>query len=367
MESSRDRVLKAVRHEQPDVVPVNFSNFYDPAQWFDHFDVDDSSALRERLGFDIEYARPVYTGPYAERNLDIWGTPIEGVFGADGVGYSGERNGYPLARAETVADIDRFPWPDPDDFDYDAGARALQAIPDSKAKRLDCKYGIRQEGSPPAESQGGGSWLPLVCTLFNLFGLEQTLINFRSAPRLNEAALKHVETFTLEFVRRSLDAAGGQADFFFYGDDFATQQGLMISPEDWRRYLKPVFGSVFATVKERGVKVWFHSCGQFRPVLPDLIDMGLDVWEAVQVHLEGNDPRALKRDFGRHITFFGAISTQQTLPFGTTEQVRAEVRERIRVLGEGGGYICGPDHGVMPDIPIENGLALIDEARGFRF
>ncbi|MGD8684260.1 MAG: hypothetical protein PVG27_09950, partial [Chloroflexota bacterium] len=228
-------MLKAVRHEQPDVVPVNFSNFYDPAQWFDHFDVDDSSALRERLGFDIEYARPVYTGPYAERNLDIWGTPIEGVFGADGVGYSGERNGYPLARAETVADIDRFPWPDPDDFDYDAGARALQAIPDSKAKRLDCKYGIRQEGSPPAESQGGGSWLPLVCTLFNLFGLEQTLINFRSAPRLNEAALKHVETFTLEFVRRSLDAAGGQADFFFYGDDFATQQGLMISPEDWRR------------------------------------------------------------------------------------------------------------------------------------
>jgi uroporphyrinogen decarboxylase len=115
------------------------------------------------------------------------------------------------------------------------------------------------------------------------------------------------------------------------------------------------------------LKVWFHSCGQFRPVMGDLIDIGLDVWETVQTHLSGNEPEILKREYGDHITFFGGISTQTTLPFGSTDDVRREVRERIRVLGKNGGYICGPDHGIMPDVPLENVLAMYNEARKFKF
>jgi len=99
----------------------------------------------------------------------------------------------------------------------------------------------------------------------------------------------------------------------------------------------------------------------------DLIDIGMDVWETVQAHLPGNEPDVLKGEYGDHITFFGGISTQTTLPFGTTDDVRREVRERIRVLGKNGGYICGPDHGIMPDVPMENVLAMYDEARKFRF
>ena len=99
----------------------------------------------------------------------------------------------------------------------------------------------------------------------------------------------------------------------------------------------------------------------------DLINIGLDVWETVQAHLPGNEPDALKREYGDHITFFGGISTQTTLPFGTTEDVRREVRDRIRVLGRNGGYICGPDHGIMPDVPLENVLAMYDEARKFKW
>ena len=93
----------------------------------------------------------------------------------------------------------------------------------------------------------------------------------------------------------------------------------------------------------------------------------MDVWETVQTHLPGNEPDVLKREYGDHITFFGGISTQTTLPFGTSDDVRREVRERIRVLGKNGGYICGPDHGIMPDVPLENVLAMYDEARKFRF
>jgi uroporphyrinogen decarboxylase len=99
----------------------------------------------------------------------------------------------------------------------------------------------------------------------------------------------------------------------------------------------------------------------------DYFDIGMDVWETVQAHLPGNEPDVLKREYGSHITFFGGISTQTTLPFGPTDDVRREVRERIRVLGKTGGYICGPDHGIMPDVPMENVLAMYDEARKFKF
>ena len=105
----------------------------------------------------------------------------------------------------------------------------------------------------------------------------------------------------------------------------------------------------------------------FRPVLPDLIEIGVNVWETVQVHLPGNEPEVLKRKYGQDLAFYGAINSQQTLPFGTPEEVRAEVRERIRVLGRGGGYICGSDHGILPDVPMENVLAMLDEARRYRF
>jgi uroporphyrinogen decarboxylase len=140
----------------------------------------------------------------------------------------------------------------------------------------------------------------------------------------------------------------------------------MISPAQWRRFLKPTFRKVFDLVKSYGFKVWFHSCGTFRPVLPDLIESGIDVWETVQVHLGGNDPEVLKHEYGKNLAFYGAISTQRTLPHGSPEDVRAEVRERIRVLGQGGGYICGSDHGIMPDVPIANVVAMLDEVRQFR-
>ena len=184
-------------------------------------------------------------------------------------------------------------------------------------------------------------------------------------PKIIEAAVARTEAFVLEFTRRLLETTHGEAELFWYGDDFSTQRSMMMSPEHWRRFFKPTYKKVFELAKGYGLKVWFHSCGTFRPVLPDLIDIGMDVWETVQVHLPGNEPDVLKREFGQDIAFYGAINTQQTLPFGTPEDVRAEVRERIRVLGKGGGYICGSDHGILPDVPVANVLAMVDEARAF--
>ncbi len=367
METGRERVLKAVNHIQPDVTPVNLGGIYGIDRWLKHFGVWNEQELRNKLGVDIEYARPVYLGRNAEIGIGIFGTPIEGVFGSEGAGYSQSRGGYPLAKATSVGDIEAFPWPDPGEFDYGVMPTVLKKIPDDMAKRIDLKYGIAREGKSHEECAHSGPWVPLLCTLFDLFGFEETLAKLSLEPKLIEAAVEKVTEFTLEFARRSLETTKGLGDFLLYGVVFSTQQGPMISPTHWRRFLKPTYRKVFQLAKSYGFKVWFHSCGTFRPVLPDLIECGMDVWETVQVHLKGNEPEVLKREYGSDLTFYGAINTQQTLPRGTVKEVRAEVRERIRVLGKGGGYICGSDHGILPDVPIDNVLAMLDEARRFRF
>ena len=369
METSRERVLKAFNHIQPDNVPVYLMGIEQVGPWLEQFGTRDDLDLRLNLGLDVQTTCPVYTGPNHERGLNIWGQ-VTDAYGAKGAGYSGQRGGYPLANATSPTDVDRFPWADPGDFDYSVCSRMLQAVPDTFSKRVEFGYAVQAPGQSredAARGRAGGEWIALLCSLFDLFGMERTLIDLHAEPRIVRAAIGRLEEFTLDFLRRLLDATHELVDTVWYGDDFATQKGMLISPDHWRRFLKPTYSRVFDLIKSYGLKVWFHSCGTFRPVLPDLIDIGMDVWETTQVHLPGNEPETLKREYGQHITFFGAINTQRTLPFGSADDVRAEVRERIRVLGEDGGYICGGDHCILPDVPIANVTAMLDEARKFRF
>jgi uroporphyrinogen decarboxylase len=195
--------------------------------------------------------------------------------------------------------------------------------------------------------------------------MELAMMHLASGSPLFEAALERVFEHVFEYCRRLIEACGDSLDIFCIGDDFATQRGLMIFPEQWRRLLKPRFAKLFGMAKQAGRYVWFHSCGDITPVLPDLIDIGMDVWETVQLHTLPITAQELKRDYGQHITFFGAVSTQR-LPFRTPDQVRAEVERCIRVLGKDGGYICGPDHHIKPDVSPELAVALFDTAVAFR-
>jgi uroporphyrinogen decarboxylase len=363
METSRDRMLKAINHIQPELVPTNILGFDPVDRWLERFQAADIFDLRAELGLDVQFARPVYIGPNAGLGLDIWGRSVS-VMGATGAGYSSGRGGYPLTGATCVADIDKFPWPDPDDFDYQVVTEVLGNVPEHTARMARTVYSIQRPGQKRiSAARGLGSWIPLLCTAFDLVGMEETLIRLHTEPALIEAVIAHLESFILGFERRLLDATCGLVDIFDFGDDFASQRGMLISPKQWRRFLKPTYAKIYGLAKSYGLKVWIHSCGTFRPVLPDMIDMGMDIWETVQVHLPGNDPQELKREFGDHLTFFGAINSQRTLPYGTPDDVRAEVKERIRVLGKRGGYICGPDHTLLADVPIENVLAMMDEAR----
>ena len=339
--NSRERLLACVRHELPDRVPIDLMAIDIHAELADYLGVD-PLLLFETLGLDRARIGPPYTGPPVEgedgESLTVWGT-------VSGSPYHSSRWA-PLRGVESVRQVEEYSWPDPSAYDFEAAA--------ADARRLCREYAVR-----------GAGWQPIFCRASDLLTMEGAMTTMVTNPAVFEAVIEQIGRFTLEYCHRLLDACGPALDFLQLGDDFASQRGMLISPECWRRHIKPVTAELFQLGTEHGARIWYHSCGNIVEVLPDLIDMGMDVWETVQLHTLPLSAAELKRRYGKHITFFGAICTQ-TLPSKTPDQVRLEVRKCIEVLGKGGGYICGPDHHVKPDVPPENVAALYDEARRFR-
>ena len=147
------------------------------------------------------------------------------------------------------------------------------------------------------------------------------------------------------------------------GDDFGSQSRPLMSLATWRRFFKPRWARVWRVFKEAGLPVIHHSCGHVTDLIPDMIDVGLDVLEPVQPVM---DLAYLKREFGKQITFWGGIDTQHVLPYGTPEEVRSHASDVIRTLGRGGGLIIAPSQEIMPDVPAANIVALVETIRALR-
>jgi uroporphyrinogen decarboxylase len=337
--NGKDRVSAAVGHRQPDRTPSYCGRIDDLEWWLRHFGLANEEELR--AFFQLDLRKSDYKGLFiVEEGMTIWHTSDQWD-----AGYSTERGGFPLAGVQSVKQVEAHPWPRPEDVNYAELHRRHRGMDQRYATILSL------------------GWQPPFCTLLDLFGMEEAMLLMHQDPQLIEAAVAHIEAFILEEMKRAMTLCTPDVQFYWCGDDFSTQRGMMISPELWRRFLRPLYRRMFDLVKSFGLKVWFHSCGTFSPVMPDLVDMGMDVWETVQVHLEGNDPARLKKEYGSMITFFGAVNCQKTLPFGSPEDVRREVRTLIKVLGKNGGYICGPDHSVQKNMPAENLFAMYDEVR----
>jgi len=337
----RERVLAAVRHELPDRIPTCWLAMEDPKPMCERLGLDASKgndALGEYFGADVRML-------VAGQKDDMFGNA------GHGKPYGLDLARHPFYKAETVKEIEDHAWPSVDALDF----RALESYSKNHTFENSKDHAICI-----------GNWTPVFCEVCDFFTMERTLLLLHDNPKLIEAAMARIEAFYMEYCKRLLKSAAGRADFFHMWDDFSSQRGMIMSPATWRKFFKPTVQKMFALAKAEGLYVWFHSCGNINDVMFDLIDMGMDVWETVQAHLPGNEPEALKKKYGDAITFCGAINTQSVLPFGTPEQVRAEVRERIRVLGKGGGYICNPDHMIKRETPLENVLALYDEINNFR-
>lgn len=339
--SGKERQLLTIRHEIPDRISTDCSRIGILNELAAFLKID-QAAVHESLGLDGVVVKPTYTGellsPVDGITWTQWGTP-------DSKDYGSMRR-YPLSGDATVRDIEKFPWPDASKYNYDETRDEIRA--------LGREYAVR-----------GPDWFPLFCRVCDLFGMEETMVLILTRPQVFEAALECIFDHNAEVCRRYVECGGDELAILYVGDDFATQRGMMISPELWRRTLRPLYAKVFEIGKSAGKFVWFHSCGDVTPVLGDLIDIGVDVWETVQLHTLPISPEELKRTYGRHLTFFGGINTQR-LPFAKPTEVRQEVCRIIEALGRQGGLICGPDHHLESDVPLENIFALFQAARAFR-
>lgn len=200
------------------------------------------------------------------------------------------------------------------------------------------------------------------CGLFErawfLRGMENLFIDFFDNPNFVNDLLNQLLEFNLAIVRELIHF---KVDGIMLGDDWGTQASLIMSPELWRLFIKPKVAKLYAEIKAAGLPVFIHSCGNITDIIPDLIEIGVEVINPVQV--EAIDSEEIKRKYGSKISLFGGVSTQKTFPYGTPEDVKKEVKQRIKILGKGGGYILAPDQELQMDVPIENIMAFIETAK----
>ncbi|MHB9129520.1 MAG: uroporphyrinogen decarboxylase family protein [Armatimonadota bacterium] len=193
---------------------------------------------------------------------------------------------------------------------------------------------------------------------WGLRGMENLLVDMAVNEDYCEALFERIVTADLMMLEMMLSA---DVDGVLLGCDWGSQQALMMGPDFWHRYIGPRHARMFRRTRESGKYAFLHSCGNIFAVLPDVVGMGVQVLNPVQP--ECMDIRRIKEQFGENLTFWGGISTQQTLPLGTPDDVRREVHEVAGILGKGGGYILSPAQAIQDDVPLENCLALIEEAQ----
>jgi len=196
---------------------------------------------------------------------------------------------------------------------------------------------------------------------WRLRGMAPAMMDMVDDPELARTMLNRCMDFAIQLGEAACDRF--PLDWLWTGDDVAAQSGMMISPKSWRNLIKPGLQRVFQVGKSRGLWVAYHCCGGLRPIIPDLIEIGLDVLNPIQGNCPGMDPLTLKREFGDKLTFMGGVDTQNLLPYASVSEVRRATAELIQgMAADGGGYILAASHTIPPETPDENIFAMVAEA-----
>ena len=366
--TARERLRAALCHRQPDRVPLDIGGSYatgintrayqnlkdhlglcSPArvasQRSDIAWVEDP--VRERLGIDTYPLLPgvpdgavVQLSP--DRYRDEWGVIRRRAEGGHYYVVSA-----PLAGA-TLADLDAYPWPDPDDPGW---ARGLA----EEAQRLACETEFGLVLSLPVGLGHQSQFLR---------GYEAWLIDCAADPRFAGALMDRVLEVQIQVARHLLAAAGDLVDVVLYADDMGFQDRPILSPGMFRRLILPRQKRFLDAVKSRTrAKLLYHTCGAVLPLIPDFIDVGVEVLNPVQVTASGMDPVRLKREFGRDLAFWGGVDTQHLLPEGSPADVRRAVEGLAEVLGAGGGYVVSAANNIQADTPPANIVAMASAGR----
>ena len=327
----KERVLAALRHQQPDKVPYDIQ-FTVPARtrMADYYGDPD---FESKLGNCFAWLRPHPPGArFEEVEPDIW---------ADEFGVRWDRHidkdiGMVCNRLVTPDNVADFVFPDPHDAArYECFDAVIAASPD-KAVLVSLGFSLFER-----------AW--------TLAGMENVLMAMVADVGFAEDLLDRILEFNLAIIE---NACVHDIDIVRFGDDWGQQRGLLMGPELWRRFIKPRFQAMCQAVKSHGKFTMLHCCGKVDEIFPDLIECGLDIFNPFQP--EVMDVFDIKRTYGNDLTFYGGISIQRTLPFGTVGQVRDEVRRLVDAIGARGGYIASPSHDIPGDARPENIAAMIE-------
>lgn len=354
----RERVLKAIRHEETDFVPYNFHAIpmvYHKLQ--EHYGLPGPTELADfignhivKIGTDFNY------NPWAAELKDVQLTPSGGVvhtnldaagelhtdeFGCVWNRASGMPHpvGYPLA--DDARTFDSYTFPDP-----------------HRAGRFDRARALADRWRNEAFIFGKLGMV-LFERAWSIRSMSELLVDMALRPEFVDDLLDRIlYEWDLPIIDLQIELG---VDGFYFADDWGTSTGMIFSPDMWRRFIKPRLAIIYDHCHKAGVVVGQHSDGKIQPIFPDLIEIGLDIFNPLEP--AAMNPLEMKQKYGDRVTFYGGIDVERTLPFGTPDQVRAEIRERAATLGRGGGYILQTSHHILWDTPLENAIAYIEEVR----
>ena len=294
------------------------------------------------LGIDFKTIRPRYIGPDLQKYKDGY---VDTFWGIKRGGYHyGQALTHPLAHADSVEEIENYNWPKIEWWDVGFTCEDVENCKDY--------YTI------------GGMWAPFFHDALEFVGLEKFLVDMHLNPELAEALVEIIFEYYYALTEKAFQLNKGLIDMLFIGNDFGTQRSLMFSPDMWRKFFKPRIKRFVELGHKYNLKTALHSCGDIHEIIPDLIDIGLDAVNPIQVNADNMDPVVLKREYGDHIVFFGGIDENVILSYGTEKDVRDETRRMIDILGCDGKYIVAASHDyLLPEVPAINIVAMFDEAK----
>lgn len=303
-----------------------------------------------------KYAGPDFDTIFEINRFNIWGIkPVDiQAGGSRDIVFS---KNPPLAGKDELDDVRNYTYPQLDWFDFEVYRNnSEQVYYHSEQQQPELKL---SQLKPSDEYFLNTSCLnSIFMTSIFMRGMDHMLMDLVANQRYAEILIGNIGQFMLEFCQKNLASIGPKIDLYGIWDDFASQEGLMLSPQLWRKFYKPWDKKIIETAKSHGLLVCFHICGNCTEVLPDLVEMGVDILDPVQTSARNMDLAELKKNFGKDLCFHGGLDIQGFLPSAKPRQVTERVK-RIKELFEGqGGLILGPSHYITPDTPTENILAM---------
>ena len=333
--NNKQWIKETIAHTVTDWVPWNMA-FSPPAMEAvqKHYSVEN---VHEFLDFPLRDNAPVSIKPlYASPSQ--YGETITDEFGVVWSTSNIDR-GLPIDPPVKEANLSNYKWPDPNE---------------------ECRF------------EGLSDWATANAEHFTLLwvgdlweratfmrGMEEILLDVVLHPNFVIDLLEGIKDYIIDTMQTLFERF--EFDAIAVSDDYGTQNGMMMSPDSWRRLVKPRLKEIYELAINNGRYIFHHTCGQFYPIIPDLIEIGLNILHPIQP--EAMDIYKLKREFGKYLTFCGGLNTQQLLPKATPQEIRDEVKWLKEKMGVGGGYILEPGITIQADVPLDNILALIDECR----